>query len=398
MQTQQPLLATQQMREAYIIMEEQVNTMAAMAAHGMHYIKMKTKYILIILAILLVSIPLVSAKAVNSQLFKPVIRNNCELMYGTGNINNMNIYFFGANYENSNDLKADVNMMLYSTNETKGLGLMTIEPFKSNLGKMNIYFIPVKLNNTDADACYLAVENISKYCKNYNYDRGKDYIHVIVNQDKLINGAYGQGGGNGCSEALRKGQGNYTDSVSLFLHEIGHSLGLLDNYANIYYTGGVSYPYEFNLVNCDPNAGCPKWCKGKPAAHFENPCENYTDNATCVSHLTDKNCIWLKDKDPYFNANCIKNDDYHDDYTKSRNIGIGCIAGTGCYAGCSGGGYRPTPINNFVYISTYKEAIRTDIQGKKHMYNPIAENYIKDKYFKTMIKGPSPIKIGMPLY
>ncbi len=325
---------------------------------------------------------------------------DCELIYGTGGSNNINIYFFGANYSNANDLRSDIDRILYSTSESQGLGFLTIEPFKSNLNKMNIYFVKGNISLNGTDSCYQAEDMIKKRCSNYVQD-SMHFIHIILNVSGSFDGSYGDGDGI-CSRSVRYtyGKSDLTDSVSLFEHEMGHNFGLTDEYMDAYYLTGTGDYNSFirsQSANCDPNPGCPKWCKGKPVTHFANPCENYTTDTICKSHSADKNCIWVKIKDPYFNANCIKNDDYHSDYTKSHNIGTQCIAGTGCYWGCDGNGYRSLPINNFVYVSTYKEMVRTDSQGKKHMYGPIAENYIKDKYFKTLIKGPSPIQIGAPL-
>ena len=160
----------------------------------------------------------------------------------------------------------------------------------------------------------------------------------------------------------------------ILLHEFGHSFG---NLADEYSYDSLSFqpPQDVNCDIASSEIACPKWCSGQPieVEELKNAiCNDVNDKESCVNKykqgmpcdwiretkvfgetgcvnelslcapITDKEicegihdnyaidslCYWLDTPDPYFKSNCIPTG------ADGINIGIDCIANTGCYKVC----------------------------------------------------------------
>ncbi|MDO8517573.1 MAG: DUF4215 domain-containing protein [Nanoarchaeota archaeon] len=308
----------------------------------------------------------------------------CARVFGDGDENAMNIFIIGAGYneneiycnyrcDDSNDyknLQNDINRMLFSRSKTLGYGLLTVEPFASNLDKINVFMITKPYNFHDQSKLFSFFKDncgISMV-----QERSKNNFIVVIN-------GYGEG------EMIVQAQA-YRSDFYIFLHEFGHLLGLRDEYATPYNPSGImgdsSLDVSYSIPNCDTTPGCPKWCNGKsvPSSEIVSQFVEKYNNYLCTNYLTqnecnahkNEDCLWLKQKDPYFNSQCIKNSFIPDDL----NLGTDCLEGTGCYWGCTGYGYRPTKGGNFATIETQ----RIDKLGKRHTYDPVSERYLSDLF------------------
>ncbi len=308
----------------------------------------------------------------------------CEKIFGSRNLTKgLNIFFVGVGYsENQIEcngdcsldnydtvLENDIYRFLYNNESLKGYGLLTIEPFRSYRDYVNIYMLKTPIicdYQTDPYCSWTSViDSVVNNCPAYKPNMP---IHTIYGYDDPV--TYGLGGGNqGHSGNHRKGQHEYDDVVSVFIHEIGHNFGLRDLYSQAYWaTPNYTMQDTYGIPNCDNTAGCPKWCAGQPEPPYTVSCTNYISEQDCNLHAQEF-CIWLDQPDPYFNSRCIANMDF-----QNRNIGINCALSTGCYLGCSGAGYRPVPENNFAD----RFSQRIDDAGKKHIYEPISERFVSD--------------------
>jgi hypothetical protein len=296
----------------------------------------------------------------------------------------LNIFFVGSGYDSnqlfckdkcnltdfSKVLENDIYRFLYNDNKTQGFGLLTIEPFKPNLDKLNIYMLtsPINCDYKVNRYCFFNFrEQVANLCAAYNPD---DYIYVIIGYDDSE--TFGLGGGTPSyySVSHRKGQHEFEDTVSVFIHEFGHSLGLHDLYLPAYQNWDPQVMVNSSSIpNCDNTPGCPKWCKGKALPPFQTVCSNFLNKEDCIAHSTDLECLWFDELEPYFKTRCVRNADY-----QNHNIGTECINGTGCYWGCATAGYRPVSPNNFA--DRFSQTI--DSSGKKHIYEPVSEKFIRD--------------------
>jgi len=342
------------------------------------------------------------------EVTKPGLESKCIRIFGKeSGKKKMNIFFVGVDYPenkllynknyNLNDyspnLENDIFRILYNDSYEIGYGLLTIEPFVSNLDKINIFLVneSIKADWENSGLGYFSISQIAdgisrlllKHCAQFL--KKEDVVGVILAKDHPLaykccgaSSVYIAGTGLiGFGAIHRAGIGrDYRDTVSTFVHEIGHAFGLHDLYDIVGYPGSTPVPMDTTSIpNCDSIPGCPKWCDGPPKPSYKSPCSNYNENE-CKQHSVDQNCLWLTRKHPYFGTQCIRSDsggyDEQGNFSREINIGTDCLLGTGCYFGCGGAGWRPVKPNDFVI-----QRIDTTT-GKKHAYEPVSERFIKE--------------------
>lgn len=325
----------------------------------------------------------------------PYDRNNivdktyCHKIFGKAKpADAMNIVFVGSGYNQNEiflgsrrifdpnskvkNLENDVDRLLYSTSTIEGYGLLTIEPFKSNLDKVNVYMLSTPYNfdysNGREGWFFQTRPIIEAKCPQLIANDILSHIHTIVGYDDPFLFGFGGGGLHG-SVTHRQGQHNFAYMVINFVHELGHGFGLNDQYSAAYQTWEPHVMMDsYNIPNCDNSPGCSKWCSGETLSAPTSTCTNFLNETECNAHSFSNNCLWLETVDQYLGGQCIRNFDF------DHNIGTGCIAGTGCYLGCSWAGYRPTPDFNF----TDQANQRIDQKGRKHVYEPVSERFVED--------------------
>lgn len=132
-----------------------------------------------------------------------------------------------------------------------------------------------------------------------------------------------------------------------FIHELAHNFGLADLYSGtLLFSGAPSrfYPTDFarSFLNVD-GPGCGKWCNGfKPATEYTESstaaCLVFEDQDSCITHnrtdtgdceIVDADgnyecCVWLDEPLEYFENKCVP-------HWGTEDIGLDCLAGTGCY-------------------------------------------------------------------
>jgi len=227
-------------------------------------------------------------------------------------------------------------------------GLFEVEPFKSNMSKINI-----AIGNT-LDFNYYSceyLENYDVYSKrpilNCNWKKLKTsfsftpYVIVIVGENFATAAD---------KDVILMGDPKDKDSHSdasyekNFVHEFGHAFGgLTDEYSytftyncndqNCYYvtipdpcmrsTDPNCFTHTENEINIIPNEdviGCPKWCKDyNKDLLFElsENCTSLNNINSCILNKEDGGCLWYYQKHHWFNSNCVPRLIY-------TNIGINC--------------------------------------------------------------------------
>ncbi len=183
-----------------------------------------------------------------------------------------------------------------------------------------------------------------------------------------------------------------SDDPKVTVHEVGHLLGLADEYAPLYVffpspsktlpIGTSASQMVHNPLNCDPTPGCPKWCSGPSLEPYETQCTERKTVHECLEipesfteeeipqlplMLGADDCIWLDywwtgGSHPFFETTCVE-------FRGETNIGTDCLEGTGCYFGCGGpGGWRPSQASN--------ECI---MDGRyTHKFCPVCTRYLEE--------------------
>lgn len=315
----------------------------------------------------------------------------CKKIYGDGKRSGtLNIYFVGVGYEKnqifyagtpdlqnfSKNLENDINRFLYSPDKYVGFGLLTVEPFSSHKDRINAFMVTSPYSCAP-NCTGTNMNNISKLvmdsCDTPN-DFPYDQIVPIIGYDRLTNYMINQN--SVYRQQTPDFRQDYVNTVSTFVHEFGHSLGLLDNYGSAYDQHPA--PMKDGGPNCDPTPGCPKWCSGKIATPYTEQAASYQK---CRQHANEQDCsadrnndcLWLGFMDPYFESKCVRNYGFKGDF---KNIGVDCTGGEGCYWGCyAPGGYRPRDMDQLTDE-------RIDPDGTKHHYSLVAERYLINKYWK----------------
>lgn len=137
-----------------------------------------------------------------------------------------------------------------------------VEPFKSNLNKINFYridsFNKFDCEITDLIRCnnYL-VKQLASQCPN-------DYVFILAERNKIINIAMPVRSSSVGSTI----KVNTADNSLVIMHEFGHALAnLADEYVDADYYGSMDFKADI-YPNCDIS-GCPKWYQEENVSCYE---------------------------------------------------------------------------------------------------------------------------------
>lgn len=269
-------------------------------------------------------------------------------------------------------------------------GLLSIEPIKSNKYRMNFYYI----NKSHTALVYSPGGGYAyKRSDILNAASPCPYDKVILVTKDNINSLAEL---NGALVILNYAHVQWVGNV--LIHEFGHLFGgLADEYTYAYssrpYNHYTSQSPPANVDIAGQYTACPKWCNGTRSLEeiksfdcsswndFTQPCANVGGNnvnifsfctsinnsAECGSHALypNENCLWLSQKEPYFQSNCIPVTSY-----LSINIGANCSENLGCYAYASyAGWYRPI-VDSMMKnnVMDFGPISRTALQQKFDLY------------------------------
>ncbi len=288
----------------------------------------------------------------------------CTYVYGTQNDKNVKFAIILQNIDMSDSQKVNA-ILLNHINK-----IITTEPFASHKNEMDFYFVNTQVslgipNGNPGFDSKKAAEFAQQSC-------GANQTIVIYDSEKrdVIGGG---GGGVAISSAF---------DPWITLHELGHSFsGLGDNYLTFIPYNGTPIPYWSTYPNTDV-AGCSKWCSSYTQA-YSNACTKITSQTDCGEkgrtfdsqfnswecQDPDNCCVWLPQKDPYFNSQCVE-------VRGHTNIGLDCQDGAGCFFGVPGQ-YDPN-VNQGVWRPFDTQGIMTvsSIDGTQ-TYNSIESNTIE---------------------
>ena len=230
--------------------------------------------------------------------------------------------------------------------------LKTISPFDKYFEQVSIYKIENTDNTTISCSDYQIglnggiecnttdVSSVIKNNCNFNPD---NIIRVVITETER-----GGSGGENIVIGSNSKKDESTElalSENIFIHELGHNLGLGDLYYGMFYNNGdpsrfMGLPEATIFPNTD-KAGCPKWCASyKPVKDYPSECPKIKDEKTCRTYGRESNggcktdttsiggplcCVWDSNGIDYF-GNCAPSQGTFD-------IGINCLPQTGCYHG-----------------------------------------------------------------
>ncbi len=307
-----------------------------------------------------------------------------------------NLDDFSLNFEN------DAYRFLFSNSEELGYGLLTVEPFSSHLDKISVFILPEEcqfqcINDATPDYPSFFNEKL-KECKYFEKDyltNPKSYVVAITGEKETPeNLCLECGGGPLVACANREFFIGYEETVTTFRHELGHQFGLGDIYGPAHYNGHiVQYFYShggyddfwkfykdiriegIEVPNCDFEAGCPKWCSGKPVEKPITPCSQYKSERECNAHWEGKDCFWAPTPHPYFKEQCIRATSFPINW-QEFNSGTSCIEGAGCYYGCLGYGEQGHGWRS--HFTGDLAAQWIDSRGRKHGFDPVSGRFLRE--------------------
>jgi hypothetical protein len=196
----------------------------------------------------------------NLDIHACVVISGCSNLINNGDSKQKaDIVFVGDGYANDADLKKDILKIVdYEGNSN---GLMSVEPFKSNENKFNIWM--VRGGDLPSENGYIdrkAALEIAAQCTTADYQ-------VIVSKKSFRSYAYFAGDAYLSLNMLELRWGH------LFLHEFGHSFGkLADEYVE------PSKGDRSMQPNCAPDMStAQKWWGGVPNTGYYNGC-SYIEN------------------------------------------------------------------------------------------------------------------------
>lgn len=177
----------------------------------------------------------------NVRSFNIISSSACVSLVNNGaSADKLDIVYIGDDY-----LSSELAAFASTTNNFKDK-LLSIEPFDLQKSKINLW----RIDNTQDLGCYYNCGGIPRLicCDNtavYNAVAAcpNDEILVIVNDSTY--------GGSGGSYAV-----SYKGNPMVMVHEFGHSFASLYDEYNSYTVNGGGSAWA---INCDDQAGCPKW-------------------------------------------------------------------------------------------------------------------------------------------
>lgn len=147
------------------------------------------------------------------------------------------------------------------------------------------------------------------------------------------------------------------------LHEVSHDLGLADLSGEAYRKDGspmTGWPSDVSreFLNLD-GPGCSKWCDSyKPASEYviseSAQCPHFSDRSSCLGfHRSPEGDCEDADGDGHFDC-CAWSEESSDDYFGgqctpvwgSKDIGLSCLDGAGCYYGGAHGNNSWRPVRD----------------------------------------------------
>lgn len=165
----------------------------------------------------------------NTQINRCVDKSGCLNVINNGDSNDKaDFLFIGAEFSDLEELKNTISELLDFNGDTKYPGLFSVEPFKSNKDKFNIWMIKapdysVSGSNTCSTSCSKAIDFsqdsiYSSQCPNADFT-----ITIFKEANFRSCAGGGQWNSLSCQEPSDRGK--------LILHETGHSFGrLADEY------------------------------------------------------------------------------------------------------------------------------------------------------------------------
>lgn len=284
------------------------------------------------------------------------LQSNCMPITKNGDASNLiDVVFALNNYAGSD--KSEVSKVISRHADF----LFSKEPFKSNKGKFNLYYLG-EFHETDCgfaigDICISFFQKaVSSICPFFDeiivLDRNGLSSTVIVDgvQKAMSAGGYSRPRTAVVGTASAAG----TEGVSV--HEFGHSFGWL---ADEYDAPWVGFS-NTKAANCDTFA-CPKWCSGKSDL-IEPMCYKLSTEQECKGKsYNGVNCAWSA-----FDGGKTTKCDFP--YSSDIDFGTACRDDTKCLYGCGGSaGYRSS-----------KYSIMGDTNnGKVNDYNTISKQQIQ---------------------
>lgn len=233
------------------------------------------------------------------------------------------------------------------------VNLLNVEPFKSYKNKLNVFYADKNIDEAffgcptqDLDPAGDGVVftcsrgGIGDIYKFFDYD----YIVVVFTRHGYTSNASGD------IQYLEFNLSQYREYSSFeetFIHELGHQLGLADEYVlpespsrncgNAMYgpKSGQCFEEYAKIVKLYPNLdtlGCPKWCQSYDLSKDDilmrdnEVCSQIQTAEECKKNYPINNCTWFNMKHPFFNANCVA-------IRGTKDIGINCLEDTQCVLG-----------------------------------------------------------------
>jgi len=168
-------------------------------------------------------------QACNSQIHKCVEKTGCIKIVDNGHSNDKaDFLFIGAEFSNPEELKETISELLDLKGDTKYPGLFSVEPFKSNKDKFNIWMIKAPdYSVSDSTSCSNSCGKVVDFSQDSIYASQCPNADFTITIFKEANFRSCAGGGQwsslSCQEPYSRGR--------LILHETGHSFGrLADEY------------------------------------------------------------------------------------------------------------------------------------------------------------------------
>lgn len=180
----------------------------------------------------------------NSQIHACVEKTGCIKIIDNGDSNDKaDFLFIGAEYSDAEELKETIFELVDFYGNAKYPGLFSVEPFKSNKNKFNIWMIKAPDYSVLSSSCGTSCSQVINFSQDATYSSqcpNADFTITIFKEANFRSCAgRGQWSSLSCQDPDSRGR--------LILHETGHSFGrLADEYVE---PSKGSHPREPNCVH-----------------------------------------------------------------------------------------------------------------------------------------------------
>lgn len=225
----------------------------------------------------------------NSEIRACVQKSGCFNVIDNGNSDKkMDVVFVGDGYFNNDELEEDVLKIVDYQGDNGMNGLMSVEPFKSNKEKFNIWMIKAEdkiTSNQYGDLDRGTSLEIAAQCTSADYQ-------IIMSKKTFRSYAYFSG-----DAYLSLGSRSESNWGRLLLHEFGHSFGkLADEYVEPSKGNRAKFP------NCAPDTStAQEWWSGISNIGFYEGC-SYIDGNVRSTLNSIMRAHWIL-KDDYGEVN-----------------------------------------------------------------------------------------------